>query len=444
MQIANYQIELPISLDFSYQLLYRGFDETKQSYYINIFPKSELDSIMYENISKKIKSYYYIKDAIEDDNNLLISYQNSNTWIKMPIKITNDQFNEYLKQLYDLYSLDILGFYDFNPDFLYINQKIIYTIDYGLRYSLFQIKYQQRYNNNNYKQDQLMKTWMFGSLLYCLTTGTQDPSYLIKLNQQQINYHIEYNCRQNNISEDNIHFLKILLQTDYDYRPAFDQLANLFKLQNSQIIKIQSQKSFNQQKTIKKIDNLNDNTNCQISKSTFTQSHSKFVPNLHHNKVKLAFKQQNCYTSQKDLKQSKINQYQYASQLIKSNISNKHDQIIKNLSTTKSFYPQNQKQNIITLNEQYYDNSKINSNQNIVQNNQSINIDPINLSRSMSLNVKSQEQQQSIIQTNQMFIKAKQQNDFQSKKKPQKNQINSFEQDFFYKEEDDEEEDFIV
>ncbi|CAK91724.1 unnamed protein product (macronuclear) [Paramecium tetraurelia] len=438
MQIANYQIELPISLDFSYQLLYRGFDETKQSYYITIFPKSELDSHMYENLIKKIQLYPYIKDAIEDDNNLLISYSNSNNWIKMPPKITNDQFNAYLKQLYTLYSLDTLGIYDFNPDFLYIDQKTVYTIDFGLRYSLYQIKYQQRYNNN-YKQDQYMKTWMFGSLLYCLTTGTQDPSYLIKQNQQQINYHIEYNCRQNNLSEENIHFLKILLQVDYDKRPAFDQLSNLFQLQQTQVNKMQSQTSFhsNQQRSIKKIDNLNENAYRQISKSTFTQSCSKFVPTLHHNKIKMALKQNFYSTPQKDLKQSKINQYQYASQLIKSNLSLKHGQIIKNLSTTKSFYNSNQTSNNKTnLNEQYQDNTRSN------QQNLSLNIDAINQSRSTSFNIKSIEQQ-SNAQTNQMVIKQKQQNNLESNKKPKMNQLNSFEQDLFYKEEDDED-DFIV
>ncbi|CAD8172810.1 unnamed protein product [Paramecium pentaurelia] len=427
MQIANYQIELPISLDYSYQLLYRGFDETNQSYYINIFPKSELDLTMYESISKKIQYFHYIKQAIEDDNNLFIFYSNSNTWIKMPSIITNHQFNTYLKQLYDLYSLDVLGVYDFNPDFLYINQNNVYIIDYGLRYTLHQIKYQQLYNNN-YQQNQLMKTWMFGSLLYSLTTGTKDPSLLIKLNQQQINYYIEYNCRQNNISEDNINFIKILLQVDYDIRPAFDQLANLPKLKNKQFIKMHTQTSFNNnnQRTIIKLDNLND----QISKSTTKQTKSQFVLSRHHTQVKLGLKSNFINSSQKQNKNSNLNSYQYASQLIKSKVSLKHGQIIKNVSTTKSLYNQSQFQNQTNLKEQSNQTTRIN------QKNLSINIDIIKPNRTTSVNTKSLDQQPTA-QTNQLPIKSKQENKFDFKQKPKKNQINSFEQDFFLRDEEE-------
>ncbi|CAD8125652.1 unnamed protein product [Paramecium sonneborni] len=431
MKIANYQIELPISSEYSYQLIYRGIDQNKQSYYINIFPKSELDSIMYQNIQSKLQFYNYIKDAYEDDENVLISYSNSDSWIKMPSKITNDQFNTYLKQLYDLYSLDSLGFYDFNPDFLYINQKTIYIIDYGLRYSQFQIKYQQKHNSN-YQQSQFMKTWMFGSMLYCLTTGTKDPSFLIKLNQQQINYHIEYNCRQNNISEDNINFLKLLLQVDFNLRPAFDYLTNLPLLQSTKINKIQSPQHNNQQRTIQKLDKLNQGSIPQFSKYKFNHSQSTFIPTMHHSKVQIALKKNFSSFSQKQLKQSKINQYQYANQLIKSNLTNKH-QILKNISTTKSFFTPNQMQNNSSVvNEQTRQNNRFN------QKNLTINMDTIKPSRSTSVNTKSQEHQ-SNAQTNQMVIQPKQENNFEFKQKPKKNQINSFEQDFFFKEEDDEE-----
>ncbi|CAK84727.1 unnamed protein product (macronuclear) [Paramecium tetraurelia] len=427
MQIANYQIELPISLDYSYQQLYRGFDQSKQSHYINIFPKSELDSKMYESISKKIQCYPYIKDAFEDDNNLIISYSNSNAWIKMPSKITNDQFNAYLKQLYDLYSLDILGFYDFNPDYLYINQNTVFITDYGLKYYLHQIKYQQLYNNN-YQQNQLIKTWMFGSLLYCMTTGTKDPSFLIKSNQQQINFHIEYNCRQNNISEDNINFIKILLRPDHDIRPAFDQLANLPKLQDRQFVKLHSQPSSNHDKhrVIKKINQHDD----QIPKSPNKQTQQQFVFSRHHSKVKLALKSNLIYASQKQIKNSKLNQYQLASQLIKSKVTHKHGQVIKNISTTKSFYTQNNVQNQTALNEQSRQNPRIN------QKNLSINIDVVKPSRTTSVNTKSLDQQ-SVAETNPLPIKSIQENKFEFKQKPRKNQINSFEQNFYFREEDD-------
>ncbi|CAD8179004.1 unnamed protein product [Paramecium octaurelia] len=427
MQIANYKIELPISLDQSYQQLYRGFDDSKQSHYINIFPKSELDSLMYESISKKIQCYHYIKDAFEDDKNLIISYSNSNAWIKMPSKITNDQLNTYLKQLYDLYSLDILGFYDFNPDFLYIHQNTVYITDYGLRYYLHQIKYQQLYNNN-YHQNQLIKTWMFGSLLYCVTTGTKDPSFLIKSNQKQINFHIEYNCRQNNISEDNINFIKILLRADHDIRPAFDQLANLPKLQNRQFVKLYSQPSsnHNKQRIIKKLNN-NDQ---QIPKSPNTHTQSQFAFSRHHSKVKLALKSNLFYSSQKQIKNSKLNQYQLASQLIKSKVTQKHGQVIKNISTTKSFYTQNQVQNQTALNEQSRQNPRIN------QKKLSINIDVVKPSRTTSVNTKSLDQH-SVAETNPLPIKSIQENKFEFRQKPRKNQINSFEQNFYFKEEDD-------